>query len=83
VIVIWGVFRFVRLTKENKKGMAHHMQKEYYKALEAYEKGMKIDPNYPELVEWTEKTTQAIQRMHTSGGKEEAEAARKARKDEN
>lgn len=53
------------------------MQKEYYKALEAYEKGMKIDPNYPELVEWTEKTTQAIQRMHTSGGKEEAEAARK------
>ena len=59
-----------------RKGMAHHMQKEYYKALEAYEKGMKIDPNYPELVEWTEKTTQAIQRMHTSGGKEEAEAAR-------
>ena len=56
--------------------MAHHMQKEYYKALEAYDKGMKIDPNYPELVEWTEKTTQAIQRMHTAGGKEEAEAAR-------
>jgi stress-induced-phosphoprotein 1 len=60
-----------------RKGMAHHMQKEYYKALEAYEKGMKIDPNYPELVEWSEKTTQAIQRMHTSGGKEEAEVARK------
>jgi hypothetical protein len=38
---------------------------------------MKIDPSYPELVEWTEKTTQAINRMRTSGDKEDIEAARK------
>ena len=59
-----------------RKGMAHHFLKEYYKALEAYDKGMKIDPNYSELNEWTMKTTQAINRMHTSGGKEDAEVAR-------
>ena len=57
-----------------RKGMAHHHLREYYKALEAYDKGMKIDPNYPELVEWTQKTTMAINKMH--GSKEEAEAAR-------
>merc|ERR1711916_23218 len=59
-----------------RKGMAHHFLKEYYKALDAYDKGMKIDPNYAELAEWTQKTTQAINRMHTAGGKEDAEVAR-------
>jgi tetratricopeptide (TPR) repeat protein len=59
-----------------RKGMAHHYLKEYYKALEAYDKGMKIDPQYAELTEWAAKTTQAINRMHTAGGKEDAEVAR-------
>ena len=59
-----------------RKGMSHHYLKEYYKALEAYDKGMKIDPTYSELTEWAAKTTQAINRMHTAGGKEDAEVAR-------
>lgn len=62
-----------------RKGMAHHYLKEYYKALEAYDMGFKIDPEYEELKEWAARSSQAIQRMHQGGegSKEEVEEARK------
>jgi stress-induced-phosphoprotein 1 len=43
-----------------RKGHSHHMLKEYHKALEAFDKGLKIDPANKDCTEGKAKTTSAI-----------------------
>jgi stress-induced-phosphoprotein 1 len=39
-----------------RKGACHHLMKEYHKALAAYEKGLKMDPENKDLIEGRMKT---------------------------
>ena len=44
----------------SRKGTAHQMMKEYHKAMEAFEKGMKLDPTNKECMEGHQKTMMLI-----------------------
>ena len=43
-----------------RKGTAHQMMKEYHKAMEAFEKGLKLDPNSAECKQGYDKTVMLI-----------------------
>lgn len=49
-------------------GNCRHLMKEYHKALEAYDKGLKIDPTNAELKQAHQKTMMAIQMGAMGGG---------------
>ena len=40
-----------------KKGTCHYFMKEYHNAMQAYEDGLKIDPEHKECLEGKERTT--------------------------
>ena len=44
-----------------RKGTCHQLMKEYHKAMETYEKGLKIEPENQELKEGYAKTLRLIQ----------------------
>ena len=44
-----------------RKGTCHQLQKEYHKAMEAFEKGLSIDPNNKECKDGVQKTMMLIQ----------------------
>jgi stress-induced-phosphoprotein 1 len=58
-----------------RKGTCHHFLKEYHKALDTYDKGLKLDPENKEIKEAKLKTMQAIQSgaFAGSGGKKSEE----------
>jgi len=51
-----------------RKGNVHHLLKEYHKAMEAYDKGLKMDPENAELKAAQQKTIMAIQMGAHAGG---------------
>jgi stress-induced-phosphoprotein 1 len=51
-----------------RKGTCHHFLKEYHKALDTYDKGLKLDSENKELKEARLKTMQAIQMGAFAGG---------------
>lgn len=63
-----------------RKGTCHHLMKEYHKALEAFDKGLKIDPENKECKEGKIKTSQAIS-MGAYGGQNDEERVRHAMAD--
>ena len=55
-----------------RKGNCHHMMKEYHKAMDAFEKGLKIDPNNKDCTEGKQKTIMTINmEAHSSTGNDE------------
>ena len=54
-----------------RKGTIHHLMKEYHKALQAYDQGLKLDPENKDCKEGKMKTQQAIQMSAFSGGDQE------------
>lgn len=67
-----------------RKGNAHLAMKEYHKSMEAFEKGLKIDPNNAELKEGQRKTLIAINRQNYGGdddGQTQEQRAAKALQD--
>jgi len=55
-----------------RKGTCHQMMKEYHKAMEAFDKGLLIDPNHKECMEGKNKTVNLIQSSsHASSGNDE------------
>jgi stress-induced-phosphoprotein 1 len=64
-----------------RKGTSHHMLKEFHKALEAFDKGLKLDPSNKDCLEGKAKTTQAIQTGAYSGGQHDEERVRHAMAD--
>lgn len=55
-----------------RKGTCHQMMKEYHKAIEAFDKGLQIDPNSRECQEGKMKTINLIQSTsHASSGNDE------------
>lgn len=51
-----------------RKGNCHHLMKEYHKAMQAYDEGMKLEPDNAELKQAHQKTVMAIQMGATAGG---------------
>jgi len=43
-----------------RKGNIHKLMKEFHKALEAYDQGLKIDPNSKDLIDGKQQTMMAI-----------------------
>lgn len=64
----------------SRKGAGYFWVKQYYKAMEAYEAGLKIDPANAECLEGIERTRAKIFDMAHSGEKDE-EASRRAMSD--
>ena len=64
-----------------RKGTCHHLMKEYHKAMEAYDKGLKLDPENKECAEGKTKTMQAIQMGAYAGGENDEERVRHAMAD--
>lgn len=55
-----------------RKGTCHQMMKEYHKAMEAFDKGLLIDPNSAECQQGKAKTVNLIQQSsHASSGNDE------------
>lgn len=63
-----------------RKGNCHHLMKEYHKAMEAFDKGLKIDPDNKECKEGKIKTTMAIS-SGAYGGQNDEERVRHAMAD--
>ena len=59
-----------------RKGKIHHFMKQYHKALEAFEKGLSLDPDSTELKEERMRTMMAI-----NTGEADPERAKEAMKD--
>lgn len=59
-----------------RKGNAHFGLKEYHKALEAFDSGMKLDPAQPELREGAVRVSSALAREQSSGQVDPERAAR-------
>ncbi len=51
-----------------RKGNIHELRKEYHKAIEAYEKGLKIDPKNVDCLKGRDKVNVAISMGAYSGG---------------
>ena len=59
-----------------RKGTAHQLLKEYHKAMEAFEKGMQLDPNNKDCKEGYQKTMMMIQtQSHASSGNDQERMA--------
>ena len=56
-----------------RKANCHHFMKEYHKALEAYDRGLKIEPDNKDLKEGRMRTMQTIQSSAYSGSGEHDE----------
>ena len=56
-----------------RKGTCHHAMKEYHKALEAYDRGLKLEPDNKDLKEGRMRTMQTIQSSAYSGSGEHDE----------
>jgi stress-induced-phosphoprotein 1 len=55
-----------------RKGTCHQILKEYHKALEAFDKGLLLEPNSKECIEGKQKTVNLIQSSsHASSGNDE------------
>ena len=65
----------------SRKGTSHHMLKEYHKALDSFDKGLKIDPQNKDCLEGKAKTLQAIQTGAYGGEKHDEERVRHAMAD--
>lgn len=65
----------------SRKAQCHNLLKEYHKALEAYDKGLKIDPQNKECQDGKAKTMQTISMSAYSGGESEEERLRHAMAD--
>ena len=61
-----------------RKGNIHFLMKEYHKALEAFDKGLKIEADNKELIEGKQKVMMAIT-MSASGGDGESDKERLAK----
>ena len=59
-----------------RKGKIHHFLKQYHKALEAYERGLQLDPDSSELREEKQRTLMAV-----NTGEADPERAKEAMKD--
>jgi stress-induced-phosphoprotein 1 len=64
-----------------RKGNCHHLMKEYHKALEAFDKGLKIDPSNKDCLEGKQKTMMTIQMGAYGGDKPDEERVRHAMAD--
>lgn len=59
-----------------RKGTAHQLLKEYHKAMEAFEKGMQLDPNNKDCKDGYQKTMMMIQtQSHASSGNDQERMA--------
>ena len=59
-----------------RKGTCHQLQKEYHKAMEAFEKGLALDPNNKECKDGAQKTMMLIQtQSHASSGNDQERMA--------
>lgn len=56
-----------------RKGTCHHFMKEYHKALQAFDQGLKIDPNNKECNEGKQKTMMTIQMTAGADGANDQE----------
>lgn len=65
----------------SRKGNAHLLLKEFHKALEAFDKGLKLDANSKECIEGKQKTMMAIQMGSYGGGEHDEERVRHAMAD--
>jgi len=54
-----------------RKGNAHHCLKQYHKAIESFDNGLKHDPNNQEIQQSIVATTNAIQKQNQEGISEE------------
>lgn len=57
----------------SRKGTCHHFMKEYHKALQAFDQGLKIDPNNKECKEGKQKTMMTIQMTAGADGANDQE----------
>ena len=64
-----------------RKGTCHQMMKEYHKALEAFDTGLKLDPSSKELMEGKMKTVNLIQSTSHASGENDEERVRHAMAD--
>jgi stress-induced-phosphoprotein 1 len=64
-----------------RKAQCHVQMKEYHKAMESYEKGLKIDPNSKELMEGKAQTLYKIQTQASSSGGHDEQQMQNAMKD--
>jgi stress-induced-phosphoprotein 1 len=64
-----------------RKGNCHHLLKEYHKALETFDKGLKLDPTNKDCLEGKQKTMMTIQSSAYSGDKPDEERLRHAMAD--
>jgi stress-induced-phosphoprotein 1 len=64
-----------------RKGNCHHLMKEYHKALDAFEKGLKMDPANKDCLEGKQKTMMTIQMGAYGGDKPDEERLRHAMAD--
>ncbi len=64
-----------------RKGTCHHLMKEYHKAIDAFDKGLNLDPSNKELMEGKVKTMQAISMGSHAGGQNDEERLRHAMAD--
>ena len=62
-----------------RKGTCHHFMKEYHKALDSFDKGLKLDPENKELKEAKLKTMQAIQMGSFAGASSKEEDEERVR----
>jgi stress-induced-phosphoprotein 1 len=51
-----------------RKGNCHHLMKEYHKALQSYDQGLKLDPNNQECKDGKQRTMQTISMESHAGG---------------
>ena len=65
-----------------RKATCHHFMKEYHKAIDAYDKGLKLDPENKELKEGKMRTMAAVQSgAYASSGDHDEERIRHAAAD--
>lgn len=60
-----------------RKGTCHQMQKEYHKALDAFQEGLKIEPKNQDCIEGGRRTAELIQRgvSHSQAGNDQERMA--------
>lgn len=59
-----------------RKGTIHHFMKEYHKALDCFDKGLKIDPSSKDCLEGKNKTMMAVQMGSYVGGDKQSDEER-------